>query len=209
MPDAAPQAELLVQDLDTLKTIIDPLRGQILELMVTRPLTVRQVAERLGLAPSRLYYHVNLLEKYGLIQVAATRLVANLVEKSYRATALSFRIDESLLALGSDTGRDNISAVLKSVLDTTRADLLRSLEARATNLEQGAARKPRTAVLTRQLSRLSLEQAAAFRGRLQILLDEFTIADDPAMTGDGQTYALTVAFYPTIYYADDEPETST
>ena len=40
-----------------------------------------EYAGRLGLAPTRLYYHINLLEKHGLLVVDETRTVGNLIEK--------------------------------------------------------------------------------------------------------------------------------
>jgi DNA-binding transcriptional ArsR family regulator len=57
------------------KTIADPLRNQIFESLILQPPTVRQIAEKLGLSPKRLYYHVRLLETHGLIQVVETRVV--------------------------------------------------------------------------------------------------------------------------------------
>jgi DNA-binding transcriptional ArsR family regulator len=70
----------VIKDYDTLKAIADPLRAQIVELLINDPLTVSQVAQRLGLAPSKLYYHFGLLEKIGLIAVVETRMVANIME---------------------------------------------------------------------------------------------------------------------------------
>ena len=44
-----------IADLETLRAISDPLRVQVLELLESQALTVKQVAEKLGLAPSKLY----------------------------------------------------------------------------------------------------------------------------------------------------------
>ena len=41
------------------------------------PPAVNQVAGKLGLSNSRLYYHFNLLEKHGLIEVVETHMVNN------------------------------------------------------------------------------------------------------------------------------------
>jgi predicted transcriptional regulator len=41
-----------ISDLETLRAVADPLRVQILELLEGKALTVKQVAEKLGLAPS-------------------------------------------------------------------------------------------------------------------------------------------------------------
>jgi DNA-binding transcriptional ArsR family regulator len=128
----------LIQDLETLKVIADPLRSQILELLIHEALNVRQVAEKLGLSPSKLYYHVNLLEKHGLVEVVDTRVVANMIEKIYRATAPDVDIDPALLSFMTDSGKENINSLIAGIIDSTRADFLRSLEARAFDLERGA-----------------------------------------------------------------------
>lgn len=60
----------MVRDYDTLKVIADPLRAQIVAILLHEPLNMRQVAERLGLAASKLYYHFGLLEKIGPLVLA-------------------------------------------------------------------------------------------------------------------------------------------
>ena len=87
MEENTPAGTFTISDLDTLRVVADPLRNQIVELLIMEPQTVKQIAERLGLAPSKLYYHIGLLEKHGIIEVAETRMVANLQEKDYRAVA--------------------------------------------------------------------------------------------------------------------------
>jgi DNA-binding transcriptional ArsR family regulator len=206
MEAAAAQNAFVVRDYDKLKIIADPLRAQIVELLIAEPLNVRQVAERLGLVPTKLYYHFGLLERIGLIAVADTRLVANMVEKTYRATAPRIELDPALLNFRTDAGKENINTALVSTLDTTRDDVLRSLHARYAQLEHGAEARPRPVVVTRALSRLDDTRADAFRDRLLALFQEFEAADLAAAAGPPYlSYALTVAFYPSYYFeAGDE-----
>jgi len=96
------QETFVIRDRDTLKVVADPLRIQILETMVGEPQTVKQVAGKLGLAPSKLYYHFGLLEKHGLIEVVETRAVANMTEKLYQATASDLRMEDGLLTVATD-----------------------------------------------------------------------------------------------------------
>jgi DNA-binding transcriptional ArsR family regulator len=195
----------MIKDLETLRVIADPLRPQILELLVHDAQTVKQVAEKLGLAPGKLYYHFSLLEKHGLIEVAETRQVANMIEKLYRATASEIDLEPSLLSFSTDQGKESIHTLLTSALDSTREDLQRSLQARAYNLERGAKPRPRKAFVKRGLSRIPDELADEFSERLLALIDEFESLDDPPR-GEGealQSYALTVAFYPSYFYQDE------
>ncbi len=198
--DFTPQGEFVIQDLETLKVVADPLRTQVVELLVADALTVRQVAERLGLASSKLYYHFGLLEKHGLIRVVSTRLVANVQEKLYRAAAVDYDVDKRLLAFSTPEGQENITTLVRTTIDATREDLLRSFQARAFALEQGAAApQPRPVIISRLMSRLSAERADAFRERLHALLREFGAADAGA---GAQSFALTIAFYPSFYCPD-------
>jgi DNA-binding transcriptional ArsR family regulator len=200
-----PAAVYTIQDLETLKVVADPLRGQILESLVLQPLTVKEVATRLGLAASKLYYHINLLEKHNLIQVVATRIVSGIIEKQYRATAVSFDLEEDLLSFATDSGKENLHTVITATIDTTREDLLRSLQARHFELEQGADPHPRRVILARELSRISEAQAAEFLDRLESALKEFDAADQAdAQSADLQTYSLTIAFYPSFYFQNNE-----
>ena len=189
-----------ISDLDTLRVISDPLRAQIFDLCTLQPRTVREIAGLLGLAPTRLYYHVNMLEKHGLIEVAETRTVGNLIEKSYRTVAGSLDIDRGLFSLDTLQGKQNMYGVVQSTLDMTRDDLLRSLEARANVLSAGAAPKSREVILNRSAVRLSDEKAAEFLARVQELLQQFDQADTPGE----QPFAMTLAYYPVFYYPGED-----
>src|SRR5918912_4209068 len=102
LPMQPPDRVVTITDLDRLRVIADPLRLRILETLI-EPRTVKQVAAALGLAPTKLYYHINLLERHGLIVVVDTRLVSGILEKRYQAAARCFRVDHALLALSGST----------------------------------------------------------------------------------------------------------
>lgn len=197
-----PKLVFTIHDLEALKVIADPLRNHIMETLQPSPLTVNQIAEKLGLSPSKLYYHVNLLEQHGFIRVVKTTVHGNLIEKHYWITALDFDVDKDLLNFRTEQGKENINAMFVSVIDTTREDILRSLQARAFNLEHGAEAHPRQTCLVRALSHISDQQTAEFIQRLGELVKEFEAADDPE-ADDKQNHALTIALYPSFYY--DQP----
>lgn len=200
MGETRKEGVFVIRDLETLKVVADPVRNQILEVLEKKPQNVKEVAEKLGLAPSKLYYHFNMLEKVELIKVVETRQVANLIEKYYMSTAAFIDIDHNLLNFQTSEGKENIFTMVTSTIDTTREDLLRSLHARSYQLEQGAMGKPRSMMVTRYVSNLSDEKADEFHKRLDALLAEFIETDtkDP----DQQAYALTIALYPSFYFRD-------
>jgi len=204
MGETKKEGVFVIRDLETLKVVADPVRNQILEVLEKKPQNVKEVAEKLGLAPSKLYYHFNMLEKVELIKVVETRQVANLIEKYYMSTAAFIDIDHNLLNFQTSEGKENIFTMVTSTVDTTREDLLRSLHARSYQLEQGAMGKPRSMMVTRYVSNLSDEKADEFHKRLDALLAEFIETDtkDP----DQQAYALTIALYPSFYFRDVDQE---
>ncbi len=198
------QHTYIVRDLDVLKVLTDPLRQQTVDMLIHEPLTPKQIAAKLGLATSKLYYHLTLLEQHGLIAVVETRTIANLIERVYRATFTYLEIDPSLLSFSTRGGQENIYDLATSTLNVTRDDVLRSFQSRAFNLEQGIEQsRPRTAMLNRNISRLSEGQYQAFFARLEALVTEFATADESS-SSDDQLYALTIAFYPSFYYPTDD-----
>lgn len=193
-----------IEELDTLRVLADPLRVQIVEILIAEALPVKQVAQRLGLAPSKLYYHVNLLEEHGLIQVVDTRMVSGIVEKHYRAIARNFRVKHELLSTATPEGRESVNTAITAAIDTTRDDILRSLEARQFERDQGAPPHPREALVTRHRKRLTEAEAQAFRQRLTELAHEFE--DAPESEEATQSFGLLLAFYPSFYFPEDEDD---
>lgn len=187
----------VIDNLETLKVLADPLRLQILELLILRPQTVKELGAKLGLTANKLYYHVNQLEEQGLVRVVETRQVANMIEKTYGATTQELDIDPDLLSFTTSAGRENVHTMVLSTIDATREDLLRSLLARAFELDQGAAEQPREVLINRTLSRMSEERAQEFKTRLAELMDEFSAGD---RAEHDQAFALTIVYYPTFYY---------
>jgi len=195
----------VIKDLEAAKLIADPLRLQIIEVLLSQPLTVKQIADKLGLAPSKLYYHVNSLEKFGLIQVVDTTIHGNIIEKHYWVTAYDYRIDEGLFNFDvrEAEGKENIISMAISTLDTARDDFIRSIEARAFNLEHGADPHPRPVINYREVCRIPDEKVEAFQLRLKALLKEFEEMDAPD-NEQGQPWALNVFLYPSFYYEQSE-----
>lgn len=196
----------VIDDLDTLRVLADPLRNQILEAVLLEPMTVKRIAQRLGLAPNKLYYHVNLLEEHGLIEVVDTRMVSGIVEKTYRAVADSYTVDRKLLSSRTEQGRESILTTLTAVIDATREDLLRSLEARYGEPDEEGKHQPSRVMLNRSQKRLTRAEARRFLRRLRRLTEDFDEATEPQADEEQgtQTFALTVAFYPSFYFAEEE-----
>ena len=201
-----PEEIKLLTDLESLKVISDPLRNQIMEVLTPEPLTVGEMASALGLENSKLYYHINLLEKHGFIQVVDTSQRGNLIEKHYWITAQNFQIDENMFNFNVDTveGTEAISTLLLANIDATREDLARSLKARHHQIAGGAPPQPRPVVDYREVVNISDGKALEFQTRLKALLDEFKETGSETESGELQSWALGVFMYPRFYYPQQE-----
>ena len=191
-----------IDTLEALKALADPLRTQVMEALYEKPLTVSQIADRLGVAPSKLYYHINQLEEHGFVQVVDTKVQGNIIEQSYWLTARNFELHRELLHFAGRAAHSELHQALLSRLDATRADLSRSIEAREFNREQGAQENRRGVMISREVNRIPDDRAKEFMGRLKEIVAEFSDAA-PATNREAPNYALTIAFYPSFYYNEE------
>jgi len=194
-----------IRDMETLRIMADSMRAQILEMLVREPLSARQLSGKLGVQTSKIYYHLGLMERHGLIEVVETSQVGNLIEKIYRAVAEGFDVDPALINFKTGQGKDNLTNLVDSVLDTARVDVRRSLEARYKELENGAPEEQRKVMMLRLMSSLSETHAQEFFARLEQLVEEFRNLDvDAPQETPRQMHSLTVIFNPTYYFPEDE-----
>ncbi len=204
--DDRPADELTITTLETLKVFSDPLRQKIIEAVIDSARTVKQIAALLGLAPTKLYYHINLLEAHGLIRVVETRIVSGIIEKHYRASARNFAIQRTLLSPGSGGPSEGLRAALDAIFAPIRSEIEQGVTGGVidTSNDAPAARKLR---LWRAMNRMSPDDVEAFQARLEALVAEFERREphpDPGTSAAaGPRYSLLIALYPT-----DGPQTA-
>jgi DNA-binding transcriptional ArsR family regulator len=106
--------ELVLDKPEQLKALGHPLRVRVLEMLGQEgewQLTNRELAQRLGVDPGHLHFHVRMLLKAGLIELTDANGRGR--EKPYRAVAKVFRVAPELLAAGG--ARDIQAAMLDQV----------------------------------------------------------------------------------------------
>jgi len=147
------------------KAAADPLRIRMGLLLLEEPHTVKELAAALDVPPTRLYYHVRLLEEHGLIEVVERRLVSGIEERRYRAiedrwNALEF--PESL-----PESEDAVAALLSAV----RAEITVALHDQS---------EPNRAVPALGLTELSLtdDDLAELQRRLAEIMEDFDFQRD-------------------------------
>ncbi|MBL8155953.1 MAG: helix-turn-helix domain-containing protein, partial [Anaerolineae bacterium] len=172
-----PEAEFIVNDLETLKVLADPLRLQIVELCTQAPRTVKQVATVLNMPPTKLYYHMKQLEERSLIRVVDTRIVSGIVEKQYQAAAFNYRVDRELFSLTSQAGKEGLNVMLTGLFDDTREDIQKSADADVLDVspDEGEGRPlNRSLLISRNTLHLTPDAAEEFYQRLKALVREYT-----------------------------------
>lgn len=100
---------MIVKDPDVAKLFADPSRRGILHNLRHREMTSCQLAKTLEKNVSSISYHLNALEKAGLVEQSRTSVKGNLVERFYRATAekfiISYTLSEGLVAGSEDIAK--------------------------------------------------------------------------------------------------------
>jgi DNA-binding transcriptional ArsR family regulator len=192
------QEAATIRDLEQIKLLADPLRLRMLEAFCQER-TTKQVAELLGEKPTRLYHHVEALERVGLIELARTRPNRGTVEKYYLAVARSFRADARAFRPGGAAGAEENAAfrsMIATIFDTTAAELS-SLADRAGGAAEAVEAIEEEALLSFLEIRASRAQLDELRGKLQEILDALAADEEAAEEGIApEAYRLTLAFYP-------------
>ena len=190
-----PAEVLVISDLAVLRVLSDSLRLRVLEAFGrTRgvPRSVKEVAREIGQSPTKLYYHVNLMEEHGLLLVAESRLVSGILEKKYLPAAKQFSVDRTLLRTAdgdSSESLDVLARTVETVLRSTADDFKRAAAAGTTGLDEDD-EPQRRSVLSKSNLRLRPEAAAQVIELLESLVKR---EDDE--TDEAEVYSLTLAFF--------------
>jgi DNA-binding transcriptional ArsR family regulator len=94
LPDYELDDLRVVTSTDQLKAMFHPLRGVLLDLVLERAATVKDLAVAVKRPPSTVAYHVGILRETGLFKIVRTRKVRSIDERFYGRTARIFYVGE-------------------------------------------------------------------------------------------------------------------
>lgn len=180
-----------LSDLEQVRVLADPLRMRILEALC-RERTTKQVADAIGEKPTKLYHHVEALERVGLIEMTRTRQNRGTLEKYFLAVARAFRADPKLFASVSPGGPETeaLQAMAVTTLEKTAGELREVISAGYTDLEVEGA-------LCHCEIHGSPEDLQRVRAKLEELLSEVQALHDPDnVDGSERRFRLSVAYFP-------------
>lgn len=179
-------AELIIDDLDSLRAIASPMRMELL-FRFRSAASVADVAAAMDVPVTRLYYHVNALVDAGVIEVLEVRKKGPQLEKVYRVTGSTIRPGPDVFKQAGGP-RESAEAVATLVLDTTRVEMVEALTRHA---EQGFESET-VGTVGRSASALPPDLIPEFVDRLNDLVREFSESE----TDDGQPVTFTYVFLP-------------
>ncbi|MFE4999355.1 ArsR/SmtB family transcription factor [Streptomyces mirabilis] len=149
------------------KALADPLRIRLLEALWEMPRSARELADHVDLPPDRLYYHLNHLERAGLIEIAEYRpLARGKVERVYTPAVTEPPSDAA--------NPEEMAEFLGSMLDATRAEINAAYRSK----QAGGCRE---VDLHRGALRLTDEALTELRGHIERLATQFGDRDAPGV----------------------------
>lgn len=181
----------ILENLEQIKALAEPLRVRILEAFCREPMTTKQVALSLGENPTKLYHHVEALERAGLINLVETRQNRGTTEKYYQPVAKQFGVDRKLLSVQPEEkgSTGEVIGIFTAALEDTIAEIRQSASRNLFQPEENAS----VAVFSRGHIVATKEQMNELMMKLQEWLKECrAVHDDSQLV----RYGLTVAFYP-------------
>jgi DNA-binding transcriptional ArsR family regulator len=173
LPDYDLEDLRIVVSTPELKALFHPLRGTLLDLVLERAATVRELAAAVGRPRSSIAYHVNVLVDADLLKVVRTRKVRAIEERFYGRTARIFYVGRIEPEQVSEMDNYLVEAAAESG-PAHEADTLRAIMRHA---------------------RIPRERAAEFWARVFELTDEFS---QIPRAGD-TVYGFVAGLYPTDY----------
>ena len=196
-PPIYPDDLRIIDSVETLKVVADPLRLRLLALVRRGPATAKQLAQSLGTPLKGLYYHLGLLEEHRLIRVVATRVVSGIIEKQYEATAYRITVDHALFAPEAPEAQAGLEVFLSFVLDHAHAEIQKSI---AAGLIDASAATPEAGglALGRLWMHLTLSQRAELDQRVKALHLEYAAQQASPDAPDARYYEFLIGSYPTI-----------
>lgn len=187
-----------ITSMETLKVVSDPRRLEILKQVgiLNRKgerCTVKQLGELMETPPTKLYYHVNMLEDHGLLVVGETQVVSGIIEKHYQVCAMNISISQDLMGMNETEDRhgqlaqilSSIEELIKNSIENLNTSLHTIFEEARLEKEEGIpAREQITMDVRNHEVILTREQAKEYIDKLAEIHDQFSDLSDLNITAE-------------------------
>ncbi|MBN2851430.1 MAG: helix-turn-helix transcriptional regulator [Clostridia bacterium] len=125
--------ELVLKTLKEIRAFQDPYRQQIIRVLdrLGRPATAKQIADILGEPPSKVHYHVKVLEDHKILTLSHTENVNGIIARFMEITHDSIKI----LRPEDDKGRDEVYSMIENRFDDMKYNFISRLKEIPTRCE--------------------------------------------------------------------------
>jgi len=172
-----------------LRALAHPLRLRLLEEFAGAARTTMQVAAAMGEPPTRLYHHVNAMERAGILRLARTRQVRGTTEKYYEVARKYYGAPQGDAITGEMKG--SLQALTQVVFEEAKIDLLTAIS------DMSRPKIETSPMAMRVLLTVSPAQLARVRRKLLSFLEAIRKeCKGHPPSAEGLRWALTVAFAP-------------
>lgn len=177
----------IIKDLDQLRLLGDPFKLRLVQAFAEGEKTTKQVAVELGEGVTKLYRHVDALYDAGLLEIVSETPKRGTVERTFRAIAERFEVDQALL---SETGASGSSDAIRDLLRAGETEILRAIEAIDGDDDENL-------IVMRLRVKGSREQISRLRQSLEEWL-ETVQQDQEDIPEDYEEAGAMIAFYPIV-----------
>lgn len=186
--DTGSERVILIEDLEGFRVIDNQLRQRILHL-ARHPKSVKEIADALDVPVTRLYYHVNMLEEAGFLEVAEVHKVGAQLERIYQSHTGSIRPSDDFVENVGD--KKKAADVLAGALfDISRLEVEAVLAKNLVGQETIGA-------VARAVMQLPEDAAQGFSDRLEALVTEMRdVSRSLDDTTDHPLFSFTFALVP-------------
>jgi len=187
-------ATYIVKRLEQAKLLTDPFKLKLLERFAGKPVTTKQVADRMGEKAPRLYRHVDALVEEGLLELVEEKPKRGTIERYYRTVAERFEVHPDLF-IASEEGSADALDMIRSLLRETESDLVKIFDA-----YKAAGKTPEDEelpIVMRIGVRGTPEEIQSLRKKLEDWHKESSrVCGDREDSDDFESWSGLLAFYP-------------
>lgn len=189
--------QYVIGSFEELKAVSDPLRSRILAVLSRGAMTTLQVARELGEKPTRLYHHVDILERAGLIRLVREQPKRGTVERYFEPVARVFVIDRDLLNASGEAPGPGEAGTTQALVDGVLRQTMDELRQRISRGDLPL-HGPGRMRMARLLVRGSEQRIAQVMRAVEALIDEASrLPEDASPAGEtALEYRLQLVFYP-------------
>lgn len=186
--------DFVLDQVGQVKALIKPIRLELLT-MLDKPRTCSQLAESFHTSPQKIYYHIKVLERSGLVKKVSEKRVRGIMEGYYQAVAESYWLSPQLINQLGGERRSNEQMSLGYVLGLAE-QVLREV----TPLIKSKTNVPSLGI-SGQVNLRDETDRSNFLQELQEMVQELAEkygAEDPDQTdaGKGMNFRFIMACYP-------------